>query len=328
MCREQEHVFNARFFPRLQETLYTTLWWAKKPKRIGNLARLILEYRPRIMRLRELEAGLPEPAKVRRAGIVEEGLAWSKPAPHPLRPYLCIRAKTESDDEHYREAGQGPAGPSGSRLQMTKRRAHGCPIQADHEKCSISYLAGQFNHAWPCRQQIDRGRCRTQVPQARRCSTELGVLAGKEPPKIENRVTHDTHRRALHPDTPCRNEARGHCETCPPRRYLLQAVRKRSEKKGMTNQGAGGGWEQPKAVRVPGRERQRQVSVPAARRVVMDADSIKTSFLATGDECGEVKQRPADRNSKSDTNPIHSASSFNPMLAQYRQERTKRNRRC
>src|SRR5262245_45796134 len=40
MSREQEHVLNTCFLPRLQEALCTTLWWAEKSKRIGNLARL------------------------------------------------------------------------------------------------------------------------------------------------------------------------------------------------------------------------------------------------------------------------------------------------
>jgi hypothetical protein len=55
-----------------------------------------------------------------------------------------------------------------------------------------------------------------------------------------------------------------------------------------------------------GCERQRQVSVSAARRVVMDANTIKTCVLAAGDESCEIRQGPTDRNSKSDANPGHS----------------------
>jgi hypothetical protein len=60
-----------------------------------------------------------------------------------------------------------------------------------------------------------------------------------------------------------------------------------------------------------GCERQRQVSVSAARRVVMDANTIKTCVLAAGDESCEIRQGPTDRNSKSDANPGHSTSFFN-----------------
>ena len=40
----------------------------------------------------------------------------------------------------------------------------------------------------------------------------------------------------------------------------------------------------------------------------MDANAIKTRFLATGDERCEVGQAPTNRNSKSDANPGHSTS--------------------
>ena len=49
MSGEQEHVLNARFLPRLQEPLCTTLWRAEKSERIGNLAGLILRYRRRVI---------------------------------------------------------------------------------------------------------------------------------------------------------------------------------------------------------------------------------------------------------------------------------------
>jgi hypothetical protein len=67
-----------------------------------------------------------------------------------------------------------------------------------------------------------------------------------------------------------------------------------------------------------GCERQRQVSVSAARRVVMDANTIKTCVLAAGDERCEVRQGPTDRNSKSDANPGHSTSFFNSALPSLR----------
>src|SRR6516162_8713110 len=101
MSREQEHVRNACFLPRLQEPLRTSLRWAEKPKCIGNLARLILRYRRWIVRLVKLEASLPEPAKIRRAGIVEERLTRGEPAPDPSRSHLRIGAKTESDHKHH-----------------------------------------------------------------------------------------------------------------------------------------------------------------------------------------------------------------------------------
>ena len=45
-------------------------------------------------------------------------------------------------------------------------------------------------------------------------------------------------------------------------------------------------------------ERQGEVGVAAARRVIMDADTIEACVLATRDERCEVGQGPADRNSK------------------------------
>ena len=90
MRREQEDVAHARFVARTKQPFRTSLRWPEQAERIGQPMGLGIRYRRRIMRLRELKAGLPKPAKIRRAGIVEEGLTWSEPAPHPLRPYLCI----------------------------------------------------------------------------------------------------------------------------------------------------------------------------------------------------------------------------------------------
>src|SRR5262245_55185522 len=176
MCREQEHPLNACFCSRLQESLGTPLGWTEEPKRIGNLARLIFIYRGRIVRLRELEAGLPEPAKIRRARIVEEGLAWSEPASHPSRSDLRLGSKAESDHEHHGEAGEGATDPLGASLQMTTRCSHGRRVETDHEKGAVGDLAGEFDHAGPGRQQVDRSRCRAPAPQAARRPTELNVL--------------------------------------------------------------------------------------------------------------------------------------------------------
>ncbi|MGL1147870.1 hypothetical protein ACSTLC_23900, partial [Vibrio parahaemolyticus] len=49
--------------------------------------------------------------------------------------------------------------------------------------------------------------------------------------------------------------------------------------------------------------------VAAARRVIVDADTIKAGVLAAGDERSKVWQRSADGNAKSDANPGHLASS-------------------
>lgn len=66
--------------------------------------------------------------------------------------------------------------------------------------------------------------------------------------------------------------------------------------------------EQSQAVRRLGRQRQRQIGVPAARRVIVDADTIKAGVLAADDERSKVWQRSADWNAKSDTNSGHLAS--------------------
>src|SRR5215471_11015720 len=82
----------------------------------------------------------------------------------------------------------------------------------------------------------------------------------------------------------------------------------RCEYQRMSDQRAGSGWEQPQAVRRLGRQRQRQIGVPAARRVIVDADTIEAGVLATGDERSKVWQRSAEWNAKSDANPGHLAS--------------------
>src|SRR5262245_18455702 len=80
MRREQEHVLNARLFPRLQKALGTTFRRTEQSKCIGNSPRLILTQRRRIVRWLELEAGLFQPVKIRRARIGEKGLTWSEEA--------------------------------------------------------------------------------------------------------------------------------------------------------------------------------------------------------------------------------------------------------
>ena len=89
--------------------------------------------------------------------------------------------------------------------------------------------------------------------------------------------------------TPRRNETGRHCEAGTPRCYLIQAMGKRSENERMPNQRARGGGEQTQALRRPARQRQRQVSVPAARRMIVDADAVEAGLLAAGDERGEVR---------------------------------------
>ena len=68
---------------------------------------------------------------------------------------------------------------------------------------------------------------------------------------------------------------------------------------------ARGGREQPEAARRPCRQRQCQVSVPAAGRMVVDADAVEARVLAAGDERRDVGQGPADRNPEGDAEPGH-----------------------
>jgi hypothetical protein len=113
MSREQEYMLNACFLPRLQQALCTTLGWTEQSKCIRNSARLILRYRSGIVRFFKFEAGFPEPTKICRARIIEEGLTLSEPAPHPPQSHLGIGPETESDHEYHWEAGQGTACPPG-----------------------------------------------------------------------------------------------------------------------------------------------------------------------------------------------------------------------
>ena len=64
----------------------------------------------------------------------------------------------------------------------------------------------------------------------------------------------------------------------------------------MPNHRARGGREQAEAVGRLGRQRQCQVGVAAAGRMVVDADAVEAGVLAAGDERREVGQGPADRN--------------------------------
>jgi hypothetical protein len=107
-------VLDAGLLSRLQESLGTGLRRSEQSKGIGDLARLILVDRRRIMRLGEHEARFPQSAKIRRARVVEESLAGSKPAPHPVHSDTGVGAETEGRHEHDREAGERAAGPPGA----------------------------------------------------------------------------------------------------------------------------------------------------------------------------------------------------------------------
>src|SRR5690242_14956103 len=76
----------------------------------------------------------------------------------------------------------------------------------------------------------------------------------------------------------------------------------------MPNQRARRGWEQPEALRRPGRQRKRHVGVAAAGRMVVNADAIKSCILAACDECRDVRQRPAYWNTDGDIDPGHLTS--------------------
>jgi hypothetical protein len=66
-------------------------------------------------------------------------------------------------------------------------------------------------------------------------------------------------------------------------------VGKRSKNERVPDQRAGSGGEQAQALRRPACQRERQVSVAAARRMIMDADPIEACLLAAGDERGDVR---------------------------------------
>ena len=65
-------------------------------------------------------------------------------------------------------------------------------------------------------------------------------------------------------------------------------------------------------LRRPRRQRQRQIRIPAAGRMVVDADTVEARVFAAGDESGNVGQGPADRNPQSHAKPGHLESSFGP----------------
>src|SRR5262249_33616777 len=141
--------------------------------------------------------------------------------------------------------------------------------------------------------------------QAGRRWAELDALSGKELADIANRFAHDSHPCAQLSDAPRRNETGRHREAGAPRCNLLQAMGKRSENERMANQRARGGGEETQALRRPARQRQRQVSVAAAGRMIMDTDAVEACLLAAGDERGEVRQRSPNRDSEIDADPGH-----------------------
>jgi hypothetical protein len=80
----------------------------------------------------------------------------------------------------------------------------------------------------------------------------------------------------------------------------------------MPNHGARGGREQLDTIRRPGCQRQRQVDIATTGRMVVDADSVEARVFTPRDECRDVGQRPADRNSESDAEPGHPTHSSIP----------------
>jgi hypothetical protein len=188
---------------------------------------------------------------------------------------------------------------------MTKRGTDGRRMQTDHDEGAVRHFAGEFDHARSGRQEIDRRRRRASVPAAGRCRAELDAVPGEQPPEIADRFPHESHRRARLPDAARRNEAGGHGETGAARRDFLQAVGERSENQRMPHQGARSGREQLQALGSLGRQRQRQVRVAAAGRMVVNADAVEARLLAAGGERRELGQWPADRNSERDADPRH-----------------------
>lgn len=224
MGGKQEHLLNACFLSRLQEALCATLWWTEQSKCIRNLARPSLRYRSGIVRFFEFEARFLEPTKVRRARIVQKGLTLREPTSHPSHSHLDVRPETESSHEYHRKADQRATGPPGTILQMTTRGADGRWMKTDHEKGAIRYLAGEFNHAGPSGQQIDRRWERTFVPETARRWAESDDFSGEESPEVQYRFAHDSYRCARLPYASCRNKTRCHGEIGAPRRDLVKAV--------------------------------------------------------------------------------------------------------
>ena len=71
----------------------------------------------------------------------------------------------------------------------------------------------------------------------------------------------------------------------------------------MPNHGAGRGREELQPVCRLSGHGQRQMDIPAAGRMVVNAHTVEASVLAAGDECSHFRQRPADRNAQGDAEP-------------------------
>jgi hypothetical protein len=63
---------------------------------------------------------------------------------------------------------------------------------------------------------------------------------------------------------------------------------KRGKYQRMANSRTRGGREEPKAVRVLGRQRQSEVGVPATGRMIVDTDAVEACVFAAGSECRDV----------------------------------------
>ena len=61
----------------------------------------------------------------------------------------------------------------------------------------------------------------------------------------------------------------------------------------------------PEAVRRPSRQSQRQISIAATGRVVVNANTVEAGVFATGDERRDIGQGTADGNPDSDAERGH-----------------------
>src|SRR3990172_851205 len=120
----------------------------------------------------------------------------------------------------------------------------------------------------------------TQVPETARRGAEGHALSSQEAAEVEHRLPHRGEARPGLPDAPHRQEARRYGQADPSGGDLLEAVGERGQYQGMADDGARGRGVEAKTPGALGGQRQRDVYVAPAPRVIVDADSVEAGVLA------------------------------------------------
>ena len=178
---------------------------------------------------------------------------------------------------------------------MAAGRGHRVPVEPDHQERAVRDLAGELDHARAGGQQMDGRRRGAEVPEPARRVAERDRLAGEETAQTDDRLAHRVHGGAPLPHAPGRKEARRHGEAGPSRRELVEAVGQGRQENRVTDGRARGRRVETDAARTLGGQRQDDIGVARAVRMVVDADAVEAGVLAPRDEIDDRGNRATDR---------------------------------